>query len=294
MLVLAAAAAYGLIELPAGVTRLYLNIGSSIDPMMAPDNNFSHTIAVEPISGCTIRERTRDARSGLGGINVIHAAVSDRSGLSTMGVFNVYGVSSSLASPAQKHEKWADQPPKLVPVVSMTTILDSLPPPPLELWYLKTDMQGFDFTAVGSAEPRLLRRAHYLNTEVYLGGVATYEGVSNDYCSQWLPFMLSQGFVPVGLQQETPRPKRQLLGLEALPPNSSAAEYLSRAHSFCAWMQKKQEALRDRKDNAHFPSPWEADAIWVRNDTWLPEPPNVKNFHWPVYRGLKNKKLPSR
>jgi hypothetical protein len=79
-----------------------------------------------------------------------------------MRVHNMKGVSSSLAAPADPTLPWTGNhkdgwPPfQIVPVLSMTTLLDSIPRE-INIKHLKTDMQGFDFAAVSSAG-RAIRR----------------------------------------------------------------------------------------------------------------------------------------
>jgi hypothetical protein len=273
-----------------GVTRLYMNIGSNVDPVMAPSAKGTATISFEPVVGCSIKPAL--------GLHVIHAAVSDENGFASIGVYNAGGLSSSLAEPAPALSARLDanpafrKPPKLVPMVAMTSVLGALPPPPLELWFLKTDMQGYDFKALGSAGPRL-RRASFLVTEVWVfsrdGG--SYAGVRNDYCRDWLPYMLGLGFIPTGLQREQPRPKFQLFNDRN--HGKSAAGFIAMARAFCKAdelrvKKKREDEIRTDKleklANAssrqrHIADEsWEADAWWIRNDTTLPLPPGVRAF----------------
>ena len=63
----------------------------------------------------------------------------------------------------------------------------------IELWYLKMDMQGFDFQGLVAAGP-LLKRVHYIMTEVWWGKVQSYSGVNNDFCADQFPYMTRMGF----------------------------------------------------------------------------------------------------
>ena len=92
-------------------------------------------------------------------------------------------------------------PPRIVPIISMTRVLDALARDDLTLWYLKTDMQGFDFSGALRAAGHRLHRFNYVATEVHLLRVAGYSGAhgGNDYCLRTLPLMLARGFQPVAL-----------------------------------------------------------------------------------------------
>lgn len=86
-------------------------------------------------------------------------------------------------------------------------------------------------------------------SEVTLRGVASYEGAANDYCRDWLPHMLSLGFVPDGIDHH--------------PFGGGRG-----AARFCA------------NENAVVSSHrgiYETNAYWVRNSTRMP-PPDTP--HW--------------
>ena len=183
-----------LLELPTGTLRVLLNIGSNLRPLLPPPNDTSVvSIAYEPIVASQIPSRER--------LIVVPAAVSDESGVMSMSILNKNGVSSSLAS---KHKYPSNlilggaQRSVAVPVVTMSSVLGSIREG-VAIWYLKTDMQGFDARAL-AASGSVLRRVHYVTAETYLLGVASYDGVANDFCRDLLPRMLEQSFIPLGLR----------------------------------------------------------------------------------------------
>jgi len=131
---------------------------------------------------------------------VVPAAVSDRSSLSTMYVYNTNAVSSSLSQANQK-SWWNENPgePRIVPVVTLQEVLRSIPED-VEITMLDTDMQGYDFQTVASAISEIRARpVRYLKTETHLNNVEYgYQGTDNDLCRQWLPMMSQAGYQLVG------------------------------------------------------------------------------------------------
>ncbi|KAI8108738.1 hypothetical protein M9435_005155 [Picochlorum sp. BPE23] len=179
------------ISLPHGTKKVIINIGSNVDPIVPRKGDFStHALAFEPIVSDIIHPHPQ--------LTVIPAAVSDASGLQTMRVYNEGGVSSSLAKPAST-QHWNNVPKrdgleKIVPILSFQDVLDSIPLD-IEIAFIKTDMQGFDFKAVSSVGKALVSRGvKRLLTEVYLENTNTYEGVENDFCLHWIQYMTSVGY----------------------------------------------------------------------------------------------------
>jgi hypothetical protein len=116
-----------------------------------------------------------------------------------MFMYNTKGVSSSLSKPA-KEADWnkGGGTLKVVPTISFRTILESLRYYKIDL--IMTDMQGHDFEAVSSVGGLLKEvGVKRLITEVYKDNIATYKGVNNDLCRDWLPHMTSIGYVFEGL-----------------------------------------------------------------------------------------------
>ena len=155
------------LTVPPGTKNVLLNVGSNLQPVRPPpDDPTTIVVAFEPIVGCRITPSPR--------LFVVHAAVAANDTLSTMTVLNKDGLSSSMSTPVYK----GDVPPNyyqndgtmsIVPVLSLKTVIQSFiqsPVGPLNLWFLKTDMQGFDFTAlVGGGD--LLKHVQYIKTEVW-------------------------------------------------------------------------------------------------------------------------------
>lgn len=186
LLALRALPTEGVIALPVNVTRVFLNIGSHIDPMPPPRNEMNTvTIAFEPIVGCRIKPRDW--------LYVIHAAVEADTSIATMGVYNAAQESSSLSAPAMDFKfTQRAQRSVLVPVISMRTVLSSIPYE-VDIWFMKTDMQGHDYnTMVAAGE--LLGRVHYIRVESWIKNMYSYKGVRNDFCRDLFPYMRTHGF----------------------------------------------------------------------------------------------------
>ena len=180
-----------LITLPVGTKHVILNFGSNIDPIVPKRGDIStHALAFEPIVSHFIDPHPQ--------LSVIPAAVSDSSGIVTMQIYNKLGASSSLGKPSSPQE-WNTSPErdgrkKIVPSISFQDILDSIPID-IDIPFIKTDMQGFDFRAVKSVGESLVARGvKRLLTEVYLDNIQTYEDVENDLCLHWIQYMNSLGY----------------------------------------------------------------------------------------------------
>ena len=249
----------------SGVTRLLLNIGSNLNPVLPPrHDNTTAALIFEPIVGCSLKMNSPR-------VSVVVAAVSDEASLATMNVYNTHGLSSSLSIAAKAGSWNRNGAQRMVPVIAMRTVLQSIPAD-IELWFLKTDMQGYDWRALGSVG-RELRRAHYLTTEVYVGGHYTYSGVQNDYCRQWLPHMLRLGYVPLGLFRDQPRPKMDLYTISNESLGSPQARHEQAALEFCA--RTRMEA-----DGAKTTTVYEANAYWLLRGSKMPPPPVHEAGHF--------------
>ena len=238
------------LALAENVTRAIINIGSNLKPLLPPDDERVASIAFEPIVHAQIPPHPR--------LYVVPAAVSDVAGLSMMGVFNKDGESSSLSQPAQS-ARWNRgkhrQPERIVPLVSMSTVLSSVPER-IQIWLLMTDMQGQDFRALRSASPTL-RRVHYLITETWLHNVSSYRGVANSYCDDLLPLMLVLRFEPVAIVPTFGKSMRKGEGARW-----RAGQGVAGARQYC-----QAHSGRRQTNGAD-----EADAHWRRDDTDLPRP----------------------
>jgi hypothetical protein len=65
----------------------------------------------------------------------------------------------------------------IVPCVALKDVLNDIPLA-IDIWFLKTDMQGFDFRTVQSVGS-LIQRIPYLIMEVSYDNVHSYDGMSN-------------------------------------------------------------------------------------------------------------------
>ena len=175
-------------------TRVILNIGSNLDPIVPRPNDNPCTIALtfEPIVGHRIPQHPA--------LHVIPAAVTGSSGWSTMNIYNRDGRSSSLSKASYK-DGWNNHSQlKVVPTIGLRLILESLRN--FEIDFILTDMQGHDFAAVSSVGDFLAKAGvKRLVTEVYRDQVFTYQGVQNDLCQDWLPHMTNIGYVFEGLTE---------------------------------------------------------------------------------------------
>ena len=166
------------------VERVIVNVGSNTQPSLSHDPK-TVAIAVEPMVGCRIREQRN--------LHVLHAAVAANNTLAFMQWYNKFGESSSLGTATEKADYTTRYrgKRKIVNVISLTTLVESIPLT-VKLWYLKTDMQGFDFDALRSAADVLRTgRAQYVMSEVWWDRYQSYAGQSNDFCLHQYPLMRS-------------------------------------------------------------------------------------------------------
>lgn len=142
----------------------------------------------------------------------ILAAVSNQTGIMPFFNYARQGVASSLA-PARK-ETIAKEvygtgaytthtSVSLVPVIMLRDILDAIPPH-VRILQLKTDMQGFDFTAIVAAGTALRRVERIYNECLGPTEEAIYENVDNSFLS-YERRMLDLGFSIVGYRQRNPK-----------------------------------------------------------------------------------------
>ena len=197
-----------------GVTSVIMNIGSNIDPVVAVKPNMT-SIAFEPIVPHLIPNKL-GSQGSQPRLLIVPAAVSSHEGTSTMHIYGrsskFVGSSSSLSSMGAMAEKVSPSADpqrnakaakalgltntsRTVPVIAMRAVLDAVPPH-MSLLFLKTDMQGYDFKAVGSVGAALMR-FHYVKNEVDFSLSKTYRtatGARNDFCLDHLPHMVRLGF----------------------------------------------------------------------------------------------------
>lgn len=297
------------LDLPPDARYAFLNVGTNVDPILPPaDNSSVVAIGFEPIVHANIPPTQR--------LFIVPAAVSDTSGISVMRVFpKNKGQSSSLLAASgglSSHVDTTAFERRFVPVVSMSSVLSGFPAN-VELWFLKTDMQGHDAKALVSAG-RHLRRAHYIASETWMLNHYPYGDEStaaqNSYCDTLLPAMLKLGYVPVGVMsnsgisaeeiRELRDPKlhtdpskgpyeglnRFLFlhspgGVVGATKANAASVAVTKAEALCS----RQRAYLRKSHKGATPGLKEADAFFIRNDTHLP-PPTVPRIDWPGSRAV--------
>jgi len=232
-------------DFPPSVKSVVINIGSNLDPIM-PNKEMgpcAQGIAVEPIVGCLIPAQKHPQ------LNIIRAAVSSEPAVMSMRTYNQDGQSSSLSKPAFKaswntDEKRNDGELVLVPVITLTSILNAMPDT-VKIELLVTDMQGFDFPAVSAAGKLLTEKVTHIITEVFTDDVQAYMDQENDLCRDWIPRMTELGYT-----------------LE--PPIKFGREILLSADQITA---KCEEQLAKNPSRPIKPAKGHSpNANWVRND----------------------------
>ena len=192
------------------------------------------------------------------------AAVSASETMMKMWVLEGYGQSSSISKPVVPIRKSgvfnASAAPVHeidVPVLSLRDILEAVPPS-VELWLVKIDTQGNDFTALKAAGAAL-RRAQYVKSEVWLHGQVSYADVDNDFCADHLPLMTKRGFELQTLVHED-------------TPWTPLARGKHEAKVYCTNEDRSQQGnpggFKDKRGRRH-----EANAFWRRSNVTLAIPP---------------------
>jgi hypothetical protein len=186
-------------KFPPAVKRVIINVGSNRQPPVPKEDDVA-VIAVEPMLN-TAWAIPRHER-----VFVITAAISSSVGFANFFTYMFSGEASSLSEVKQedkeKPEAWwarddhreTDYPPLVfVPVLTLKHLLDAVPPT-LDIVLLKTDMQGYDFTAV-SAAGDALHRVKQLYSEVNCHGFAYNPSAPlNDFDAVWADYMARKGY----------------------------------------------------------------------------------------------------
>jgi hypothetical protein len=153
------------IEFPPHISRVWINVGSNVDPLTPPDNQTA-VVAVEPIPTTAVKIPPHP------NIYVVCAAISEKSGFAKLSIYNS-GVSASLGVAANKNVYWATEafrgalPPFIiVPVLTLDQLLFAIPPE-IPIDFVMTDMQSYDLIAAKSASLQSLRRIRKYKAEVY-------------------------------------------------------------------------------------------------------------------------------
>jgi FkbM family methyltransferase len=194
-----------------GVTSLHIDVGASLDPLVPPAWNHSvGVLAFEPVRYAALVNDSANVHNADGNrLHISPAAISNVDGEQTMGIFNKYGASSSLSKSVNKFVSRSKDPHGArkytitVPVLSLRGVLEAVPDS-VDIWFLKTDMQGYDFMALHGAGDAL-KRVRFMKTEVWIHNEQFYEDVNNDFCNDFLPLLVPLGFELVELARDTGR-----------------------------------------------------------------------------------------
>ena len=256
----------------ATFSSMFIDIGANLDVIRPPQSNQSVAVlAFEPVRYIDLKKSVKHETR----LHVSPAAVSNEDGEAEMSVYHKYGVASSLGKPVDKqrlqHSRTTDISGQRVarikvPVLSMQTVLSAVPAR-IEVWFLKTDMQGYDFKAIKGGG-NFLQRVQYMKTECQINREQTYQGVDNDFCDHFWPFLTNQGFELIALMTD------KLIPYVVGP--KSAGEW-------CA----KQSNLTVHPGGDHMAY----DAYWVRSagPRWPPPEPLVEPIE--VAKKVRSKHL---
>ena len=237
------------------VERVIVNVGSNTQPSLSHDPQ-TVAIAVEPMVGCRIREQRN--------LHVLHAAVAANNTLAFMQWYNKFGESSSLGTATEKADYTTRYrgKRKIVNVISLTTLVESIPLT-VKLWYLKTDMQGFDFDALRSASNILKTgRAQYVMSEVWWDRYQSYAGQNNDFCLHQYPLMRALGYELVDVENGYQSNKYH--GIERLKTLDTKQ---IRSHEEILKMCSLQTDAPEKQGKCN-----EGDAYWKHASATLPPP----------------------
>jgi hypothetical protein len=201
-----------MLEFPEHIKKLHINIGCNLDPPMPPDDDYSvGVLAVEPVLRTAARIPIHER------LFILVCAIADSPRFQSFHHYNAGGLSSSLSPLTNQGEWWkkyTDVDPRkgfaarknpdfeeaknvhqhtmsVVSVMSLKMLLHAIPPH-IEITGLHTDMQGYDFLAIKSAA-KSIHRVKNLQTEVHIKD-KPYQGVSNDYDTDWVPYMKQMGY----------------------------------------------------------------------------------------------------
>ena len=214
-------------------------------------------IAVEPIVGHNIPQHPQ--------VSVVKAAVSERSGVMSMNVYNDGAESSSLAKPSSS-QYWnanagrGDGRTIIVPVITLSSLISAVPNT-TQISLLKTDMQGFDFVAIKEAGSILKERVRHIMTEVWMNDHYTYHA-KNDFCRDFLPFMTELGY--------------EIANVNFGPTSITHSQTPDQIRAQCEKQLRDTPIRPDVKEGAGLD---ERDAFWVRKDSIdipFPDCPNIK------------------
>lgn len=176
------------IEIPTGITHVSINIGPSTTPIEV-DGDGNLLILVDPLPSVAAYLRQQ---FGTPHVLVYEAAISNFSGTAVFHEYNLKGMSSSLSTPTESASWNQNSTSITVQVHTLKELLDAIPSN-LAISFLKTDMQGYDFTAIKSAGNEL-KRVKRIMSEVFQDGKPSYANTLNEYNRDWLPYMTGMGY----------------------------------------------------------------------------------------------------
>jgi len=177
-----------LLEIPPEVKVLAVNIGTNYDPIK-PSTDDEGVIAVDPLPWVI---------QTLGGRNrtfAVSMAVANYSGMATFYPFGPADVASSMSKLVADRTELRRGVPQFVPVISFSDLLAAIPRN-VPLRFLKTDMQGWDLTAVTNAG-REIRRFATITMETYTLEYKAYENCPVNHIDATMEYMTSMGYKPV-------------------------------------------------------------------------------------------------
>lgn len=173
------------LNVPANCTHVMINIGPNKSPIEGDEGAL--VILIEPLPSI-VRFLSDSVKSAH--VLIFQAAISNVSGTAEFHELNEHGMSSSLADPV--NDGFSDGGTITTQVHTLKELLDAIPEEK-PITYLKTDMQGFDLTAIKSAGEGIARVGK-IQAEIYADGHSSYQGVENEHDRDWLPYMKQVGF----------------------------------------------------------------------------------------------------
>eukprot|EP00747_Dinoflagellata_sp_TGD_P165593 gnl/TRDRNA2_/TRDRNA2_187071_c0_seq1.p1 gnl/TRDRNA2_/TRDRNA2_187071_c0~~gnl/TRDRNA2_/TRDRNA2_187071_c0_seq1.p1 ORF type:complete len:283 (-),score=27.42 gnl/TRDRNA2_/TRDRNA2_187071_c0_seq1:75-923(-) len=176
------------LPVPDGITNVKINIGPNLSPIEGDAKTL--VVLVDPLPSVVNYLKSKYNSSN---VLIYRAAIADYVGTASFHEYNSDGLSSSLSTPTvDTPEMKAGAAGQSIetPVHTLKQLLDAIPAN-LPITFLKTDMQGYDQTAIKSAEDSL-QRVETIMSETYQDGKPSYKGTKNELERDWKPLMQKQ------------------------------------------------------------------------------------------------------
>lgn len=205
-------------------TSIIIQIGAFLEPKF-PTSPYTSSIIVEPITNthleikkkCRKREVECSCKFCDTQVIFINAAVSNKSGIGTMNLYNYGGVASSLSIVTddvsktrfgkstkkttvmpwnkKKHEHMKSYTHNFehVPLISLASLIDSIPKQ-IEIEHLFLDIQGHDLSAIKSCSKHQLQRIKKITNECWKDGTQPFYKDIDNYFASWKYYMENNGF----------------------------------------------------------------------------------------------------